>query len=163
VTPVITARLFERLTPLERLLYTGDGRTERLLTRAYWLTAGQPLDGWDPEDFVAFALEKLARYPEASAGALSMWMGQEVVRRRNRAARVDTEPVIDAGEQSGFTPTRLPEDVVAWLHEHLRPRSAEAVRIHSEEGLTIAEAADRVGIDRQTLTRALDKLRKVME
>lgn len=162
MTPVITSRLWERLTPLERLFYTRGPLTERLINRAYWLTEGEPLDGWDPEDFVSYALENLVVYPDVSSAALSTWMGQEVRRRRRRGARIRFTEESNADDEYRFVPTRLPEDVVAWLHEHLKPRTAEAVRIHSE-GLTVSEAAAKVGIDRQTLVRALGKLRKVME
>lgn len=166
MTTVITARLYDRLTPIERMLYSGDDRIVQLLARAYWLTKGEPIDGWDPEDFVGYALELSAVYPDASRQAVSTWMRQEIVRRRTRSERVrwvdlDDADILDI-EDPGFTPTRLPEEVVGWLWQHLPAAQAHACQLYADCGLTLTEAASIVGIDRTTLRKALDKLREVM-
>jgi predicted DNA-binding protein (UPF0251 family) len=165
VTPVITTRLFERLTPLERLLYTGDDFVTRLIGQAIWRTGGVSVDGWEPEDFVAYALAESARYDWVTPAAAVTWMNRKIDAKTRQAERSRWVPLDERDDRQAepFIPTRLPESVVAWLHAHLRPGAAEAVRIYSEEGLTVSEAAGRVGIDRQTVTRALSKLREVME
>jgi predicted DNA-binding protein (UPF0251 family) len=165
VTPVITSRLWERLTPLERLLYTSDDLVTRLIGQAIWRTGGASVDGWEPEDFVAYALAESARYDWVTPSAAVTWMNRKIDARIRAAGQIRYVPLDERPDQEAepFVPTRLPESVVAWLNEHLDPWTAHAVQIHSEEGLTVSASAAKVGIDRQTLVRALAKLRKVME
>lgn len=160
-SPVITERLYSRLSPLERSLYAGDELVSRIAHRVWWRTGGSPINGWYPEDFVSYGLAEAARYPEVTSAAVVTWVNREIDRARKRDERVSfVEPgrTNDPGAEE-FVPSVLPERVYRSIEEHLRPPVAVAVRLYAEQGLTVTEACDTVGVHRNEFYRALETLK----
>jgi DNA-directed RNA polymerase specialized sigma24 family protein len=156
---VITPRLYDRLSPLERMMYSGDPLTERLAARVSWLTGGEPIDGWDPEDFVSYGLERASGYPEVTRAAVSTWVHRKIIERRRRTGMIRFEELDDHDRPADdYRPTRLPEDISDRLDELLPLRQAQALRLYAE-GLTPTEATGTVGISRNKFYEAIDTLR----
>lgn len=172
--PIITPRLRDHLTPVERAWWSGNPILRHLTRRSFWLTDGEGIDGWYPEDFAAYGLERAARYGTESPSVVSTWVQQEVSRRRKRASGIQFESLYAEDENGDeylahdvenpdFITTRLPDTLVAWLRENTSPRVEKALTLMATEGYTQAEAAREVGISHQTLSGALKGLRYLME
>lgn len=167
---VVTARLWPKLSPVEQAIWSGDDLRAQLALRAFWITGGDLVDGWDAGDFASYGLEESVRRSTGNRGALSHWLTQEISRRRKRADKVKMDPlwveddtgniILTAdGPAEDFVPAGLPSHTRDWLDQHLSPRAALAVRLHIEQGLTQAEAATAAGLDRKTVQRAYETLR----
>jgi len=172
--PVITPRLRSRLTPVERAWWSGHPLLRYLTHRAYWLTDGSEIDGWDPADFASSALEKATRYGTENKSAIGTWIQQEVSDRRKRANLLQFEALYQEDEdgneylaydveQADFVPIVLPDTLDAWVKVHTSPRVYRALTLVAVEGYTQAEAARVAGITKQTLSGALKGLRYLME
>jgi hypothetical protein len=162
---VVSARLEARLTPVERAWWSGDTLRAKLAQRAFWLTGGELVDGWDSDDFASYGLEQAARYGRSDLKAVSAWVQREISRRRARKVvpitrlydenhNLQTDP-----DEAGYTPIGLPDWRLAWLDEHVSKPVFFAIRLVVEQGLNYTEAATAAGITRTTLGRELDKLR----
>jgi DNA-directed RNA polymerase specialized sigma24 family protein len=169
-TPVVTPRLYAKLTPLEIDLYSGDSLRAHLAKRVAYRTNGEPIDGWAPEDFVSFGLIEASKYGWYTRSAVVTWVHRKIdsVRRRADARHVEplypegAEPIIDL-EEGVYMPTVLPDDLREWVEDRLSDRMARSVLLFAERGLTPTEAAGTVGINVRTFYEALTALRKDME
>jgi len=158
---VVTTRLSASLTQLELFLYDGSGWIRGLTQYAYRLMDGSSIEGWDPADLVASALERAARYPDLSKQAVKYWVRTRYLnlkRIQNRQIPAGIDVWIDTTAE--HTPEDLPELVHAWLYERVPdPFIRSAIRSIAT-GLTPVEAADRFGVSRTEIYRTLENLRK---
>jgi len=173
--PVITPRLRERLTAVERAWWSGDDLRRKLAYRAFWLTGGEPIDGWDTDDLIGFALQRAVEKTTGHYVTLRKWLtGKVVDLRRRETSGLQFEPLYQEDEegneylaydveQADFVPIVLPDALDAWVKVHTSPRVYRALTLVAVEGYTQAEAARSAGITKQTLSGALKGLRYLME
>jgi hypothetical protein len=91
-TPVVTPRLYAKLTPLEIDLYSGDSLRAHLAKRVAYRTNGEPIDGWAPEDFVSFGLIEASKYGWYTRSAVVTWVHRKIDSVRRRADARHVEP-----------------------------------------------------------------------
>ena len=163
--PVITSRLWDKLTDLEKLIYTAEPLTVWLSTVLYSEVGDETIDGWNLEDFVQYGLMWAASYSEVtSPGAVLRWCRQELWRRRKRQRRytLTAEPMSSDIEYVQPSADRLPPHVRRWLDQNGEPDVVDALVWMAEQGYSAPQVAELFDIPQHRVYDALRKLRNRM-
>lgn len=165
MTRVVTTRLWNRLTPLERLLYSDNPLIGYLVLKLYPDIGNDSYDSWGLDDFVAYGLEQAAMRDWVTYPAVAYWCRREIWKRRKAGDKYklnggnDWIETVDVPETP---PTHLASEVIDWLELNLPAEIAEGLVLVAEQDLTFSEVCGMLDLDMNVASRSLRRLRQLI-